>query len=185
MADLREAAQVVLNALVHGGALSQSFAIEQLSAALAEQENSIQENVKPVAWYWEIDGRPSKYAYMGDPSNLFTEDQIANAAKHNPPKIIRRLWNVPPQRELEKQSLCACGQTSTLGVVHRKNAPCYRAEEQMNYNSTQTQQNIMMKYLRNIMLQHLQLMIAREDWHGVADAAMDLREMDAESRHQN
>lgn len=35
---------------------------------------------------------------------------------------------------------------------------------------------------RRIMLEYLQLMIAREDWHGVADAAMDLREMEAETR---
>lgn len=35
---------------------------------------------------------------------------------------------------------------------------------------------------RRIMLEYLQLMIARNDWHGVADAAMDLREMEAEQR---
>jgi hypothetical protein len=33
---------------------------------------------------------------------------------------------------------------------------------------------------KHIMLQYLQLMIAREDWHGVADAAMDLRDMSVE-----
>ena len=51
------------------------------------------------------------------------------------------------------------------------------ADEQTNYSNAQTQ--------RRIMLQYLQLMIAREDWHGVADAAMDLREMDAESRRKS
>ena len=35
---------------------------------------------------------------------------------------------------------------------------------------------------RSVMLDYLQLMIARGDWHGVADAAMDLREMEAEQR---
>jgi hypothetical protein len=33
---------------------------------------------------------------------------------------------------------------------------------------------------KRVMLNYLQLMIARKDWHGVADAAMDLREMEAE-----
>jgi hypothetical protein len=33
---------------------------------------------------------------------------------------------------------------------------------------------------RRVMLEYMQLMIARRDWHGVADAAMDLREMEAE-----
>ena len=33
---------------------------------------------------------------------------------------------------------------------------------------------------KRVMLEYLQLMVAREDWHGVADAAMDLREMAAE-----
>ena len=45
-----------------------------------------------------------------------------------------------------------------------------------DYTDPQTQ--------RQIMLDYLQLMIAREDWHGVADAAMDLREMDAEQRRE-
>lgn len=35
---------------------------------------------------------------------------------------------------------------------------------------------------RRVMLEYLQLMIARGDWHGVADAAMDLREMEAEAK---
>lgn len=34
-----------------------------------------------------------------------------------------------------------------------------------------------LKLQKAIMLQYLQIMIAREDWHGVADAAMDLRDM--------
>ena len=46
----------------------------------------------------------------------------------------------------------------------------------IDYNNPEVQ--------RSIMLQYLQLMIARQDWHGVADAAMDLREMDAESRRK-
>lgn len=36
---------------------------------------------------------------------------------------------------------------------------------------------------RRVMLEYMQLMIARRDWHGVADAAMDLREMEAEQKH--
>ena len=35
---------------------------------------------------------------------------------------------------------------------------------------------------RNILIEYLQVMIARCDWHGVADVAMDLREMEAERR---
>jgi hypothetical protein len=35
---------------------------------------------------------------------------------------------------------------------------------------------------RAILIQYLQVMIARNDWHGVADVAMDLREMEAEQR---
>lgn len=36
---------------------------------------------------------------------------------------------------------------------------------------------------RRILLEYMQVMIARGDWHGVADAAMDLREMEAERRN--
>ena len=36
------------------------------------------------------------------------------------------------------------------------------------------------KVRKKIMLDYLQLMISREDWHGVADAAMDLRDMAVE-----
>jgi hypothetical protein len=35
---------------------------------------------------------------------------------------------------------------------------------------------------RNILIDYLQVMIARTDWHVVADVAMDLREMEAERR---
>ena len=35
---------------------------------------------------------------------------------------------------------------------------------------------------RKILTDYLQVMIARCDWHGVADVAMDLREMEAERR---
>jgi len=37
---------------------------------------------------------------------------------------------------------------------------------------------------KRVMLNYLQLMIARKDWHGVADAAMDLREMEAETKQK-
>lgn len=35
---------------------------------------------------------------------------------------------------------------------------------------------------RRVMLEYMQVMIARKDWHGVADAAMDMRELEAENR---
>jgi hypothetical protein len=38
---------------------------------------------------------------------------------------------------------------------------------------------------RSILIEYLQVMIARSDWHGVADVAMDLREMEAERRHEH
>ena len=38
---------------------------------------------------------------------------------------------------------------------------------------------------RQVLIDYLQVMVARSDWHGVADAAMDLREMEAErKRHE-
>jgi len=37
---------------------------------------------------------------------------------------------------------------------------------------------------RAISIEYLQVMIARNDWHGVADVAMDLREMEAEQRKE-
>ena len=36
---------------------------------------------------------------------------------------------------------------------------------------------------RAILIEYLQVMIARSDWHGVADVAMDLREMEAEQKN--
>ena len=35
---------------------------------------------------------------------------------------------------------------------------------------------------RQVLIDYLQVMVARSDWHGVADAAMDLREMEAERK---
>lgn len=35
---------------------------------------------------------------------------------------------------------------------------------------------------RRILIEYLHVMIARSDWHGVADVAMDLRELEAEQR---
>ena len=35
---------------------------------------------------------------------------------------------------------------------------------------------------RRVLIEYLQVMIARCDWHGVADVAMDLRDMEAEQR---
>ncbi len=34
---------------------------------------------------------------------------------------------------------------------------------------------------RRILREYLQVMVARGDWHGVADVAMDLRELEAEN----
>jgi hypothetical protein len=36
---------------------------------------------------------------------------------------------------------------------------------------------------RAILIEYLQVMIARNDWHGVADVAMDLREMEVERKN--
>ena len=38
---------------------------------------------------------------------------------------------------------------------------------------------------RRILIEYLQVMVARGDWHGVADAAMDIRELEAEHRKNN
>ena len=35
------------------------------------------------------------------------------------------------------------------------------------------------KVQKEVLLEYLQVMIAREDWHGVADLAMDMRELEA------
>ena len=37
---------------------------------------------------------------------------------------------------------------------------------------------------RRVMIEYLLVMVARSDWHGVADAAMDLREMEAERKRE-
>ena len=36
-------------------------------------------------------------------------------------------------------------------------------------------------FQREILMHYLQVMFARGDWHGVADAAMDIRELEAEN----
>lgn len=38
---------------------------------------------------------------------------------------------------------------------------------------------------KNILLEYLQVMVALEDWHGVADVAMDLRELEAKHKNAN
>ena len=38
---------------------------------------------------------------------------------------------------------------------------------------------------RRVFLEYLQVMIAREDWHGVADLAMDMRELEAMQLKRN
>lgn len=35
---------------------------------------------------------------------------------------------------------------------------------------------------RRVLLEYLQVMIANEDWHGVADLAMDMRELEAKHK---
>ncbi len=48
-------------------------------------------------------------------------------------------------------------------------------------NDNDIYENIYFKYevQRRVFLEYLQVMIAREDWHGVADLAMDMRELEA------
>ncbi len=48
-------------------------------------------------------------------------------------------------------------------------------------NDNDNYENIYLKYevQRRVFLEYLQVMIAREDWHGVADLAMDMRELEA------
>jgi len=48
-------------------------------------------------------------------------------------------------------------------------------------NDNDIYENIYLKYevQRRVFLEYLQVMIAREDWHGVADLAMDMRELEA------
>lgn len=38
---------------------------------------------------------------------------------------------------------------------------------------------------KKILLEYLQVMIANEDWHGVADLAMDMRELEAKNNKEN
>ena len=38
---------------------------------------------------------------------------------------------------------------------------------------------------KEILLEYLQVMIALQDWHGVADVAMDLRELEAKQNKEN
>lgn len=35
---------------------------------------------------------------------------------------------------------------------------------------------------KRILLEYMQVMIALQDWHGVADVAMDLRELEAKNK---
>jgi hypothetical protein len=37
---------------------------------------------------------------------------------------------------------------------------------------------------RSILIQYMHVMIARNDWHGVSDAANDLRELEAEEKNK-
>ena len=48
-------------------------------------------------------------------------------------------------------------------------------------NDNDIYENIYLKYevQRRVFLEYLQVMIARKDWHGVADLAMDMRELEA------
>jgi len=46
-----------------------------------------------------------------------------------------------------------------------------------DYSNFETQKEILMEYL--------QVMIANEDWHGVADMAMDMRELEAKNNTNN
>ena len=39
-------------------------------------------------------------------------------------------------------------------------------------------------FQREILMHYLQVMFARGDWHGVADAAMDIRELEAEQKRE-
>jgi hypothetical protein len=37
---------------------------------------------------------------------------------------------------------------------------------------------------KQILIEYLQVMIALQDWHGVADVAMDLRELEAKHKEE-
>lgn len=47
----------------------------------------------------------------------------------------------------------------------------------VDYNDIETQKAILIEYLK--------IKVAMEDWHGVADAAMDIRELDASRKSTN
>jgi hypothetical protein len=49
-------------------------------------------------------------------------------------------------------------------------------EKQVNYADFMEQKRVLLEYL--------QVMIANEDWHGVADMAMDMRELEAKHNAQ-
>jgi hypothetical protein len=49
--------------------------------------------------------------------------------------------------------------------------------EKKNYNDFNVQKEILLEYLH--------VMIANEDWHGVADMAMDMRELEAKNNTNN
>jgi len=51
------------------------------------------------------------------------------------------------------------------------------ADTMIDYDDFSTQ--------RHVLIQYLHVMIARKDWHGVADVAMDLRELEAEEIGRN
>lgn len=36
---------------------------------------------------------------------------------------------------------------------------------------------------KQILIEYLQVMVANEDWHGVADVAMDIRELEAKNNN--
>lgn len=46
-------------------------------------------------------------------------------------------------------------------------------DKQINYADFMEQKRVLLEYL--------QVMIANEDWHGVADLAMDMRELEAKN----
>ena len=58
----------------------------------------------------------------------------------------------------------------------------FRREDENGIWPTPT--NVYQQYetQRQVLIDYLQVMVARSDWHGVADAAMDLREMEAERK---
>ena len=49
-------------------------------------------------------------------------------------------------------------------------------DEEKDYSSYKKQ--------RTVLIEYLHVMIARCDWHGVADVAMDMRELEAEEKNK-